>query len=271
MKIRQRARSWFNIWLYQCSLSFIIVVSLYISLILGNDAFFLLAAHGGAVLAMVGIQGLITWIHREYLFFPTNSSGGRVPPSSYISIPKKADDRYWLYKDPQLEIFQAGNPRFIEWGLVINGLISLVIFGINALMLSWDLNYNEGRHMLPELFLALIVVLTFVIILIITAVLSIRLFRDYVSPPRRQKLRITVWAPFTPHFQNLVSFKLNTQVIEMRQSSPSLKGFVLPIGSPIQLQFASKTIDFTLNPEDPLPQILNEVVVVIKDWTILNR
>ncbi|MFX0066955.1 MAG: hypothetical protein ACFFC7_32890 [Candidatus Hermodarchaeota archaeon] len=273
MEIRQRARSWFSIWLYECSLTIVVLLSICISFILGNDDFALLAAHGGAILVMVGIPGLLTWRHREYLFFPTRPAEGRTPHPSYISIPTKGDDRYWLYQDHQLEILQAGTPRFIMWGLVFNGFTSLVICIIAALTISWDLDHRDGWYMLPERVSGLIVALTFVIVLFITTVLSIRLFRDYMTPPSQKRLHITVWTPPSTHFPKFVSFQLGTQVIEstLRQSRSSFTGFLLPIGHPIQLQFTSKTASFTLNPEDPLPQILNELVVVIKDWTILNR
>lgn len=276
LNILQRARSPLFRWAIYVVVATIFVIFMELIIYLNGDI--LLSKYGnliaiyriviiGLFLFSIIVTGTFFWPYRRYKFFGIQiSNGGSM---SYIPIKNESD--YWLYKDDQLEVIQAGIPSFYNWPSILcipPSIISLIPLGVTFYSELISLISSPYFFLAPFYLLHVILGVFVVIIAIIIVLSSIgRLFH----PPMRG-LFITVWMPGCSEIPNFISLTLNSQVVKisMRRSRSSRNKILLPIDKPIQLNFGTKTVSFSLSYTEPLPQIPNNLLLIVKDWSFFE-
>ncbi|MFX0061480.1 MAG: hypothetical protein ACFFC7_04780 [Candidatus Hermodarchaeota archaeon] len=273
LDILQKARSPLFRWALFSIFGIIFIIYMEIRFYLNGD--FLISKYStlftifrvlfiGLLIFSIILTGIFIWPYRSYKFFGIQTSYS----GSMSFIPIKNESNYWLYKDDQLEVIQAGIPSFYNWPVILcipPFIISLIPLGVIFYSEFISLISSSLSFFAP-LFLLLGIFYVFVVIIAVIAVL--RSIRRLFHPPTRG-LFITVWMPGCSKIPSFVSLTLNSQAvrISMRRGRSSRKKILLPIDKPIQLYFGTKTVSFSLSYTEPLPQIPSNLLLIVKDWS----
>ncbi|MFX1535487.1 MAG: hypothetical protein ACFFDI_14775 [Promethearchaeota archaeon] len=236
------------------------------------------------IISAIIISGLIAWLNRKNWFYFTRSGlktilrGG----SPHIILPKIGDKKYWLYKDEQLEIIQAGFPIFTNYFFI------LVMFSV--LFVSVVLELKMVLIGYPPLNLFMV----FLVILFVVGILLKTLFQVFRYNSNSKELLLSVWTyeetpttwdPSSLPISDPISLRLETYdvriPVQLRPERLALvprkyhrhsldQNFLLPMNQSIQLQLSSKTVSFSFNFTDPLPQVPRELIIFVKDISFLS-